>query len=254
MKDPRDETINRFWKKWKNVDEIERKAIASLERAIEILFKKVPKEKIVSVYVKGSFVRREMHRKSDVDIVPIVKDNRTLRKILKIDKDKGEFYKPSELLPLSLGELKNNERLVKSSFPKGKPDLFLFHLDSHRLIYGENLNKGNYKIRKLDEIFRSRIKGIETVFLPLYHNKEMGFGQILKQVLFLTDLELRMNREIPKLSWKGIVEKVKDRNHVIHEAYKLRKNPTKDEGIRRDYIRRLENHVEGLKGVYNGRI
>ena len=65
-----------FWKKWKRKTTIEKKAIVSIKKSRSLILKSIPKNKIVAIYIKGSFVRREMNKKSDVDIVPIVKYKR----------------------------------------------------------------------------------------------------------------------------------------------------------------------------------
>jgi len=100
-----------FWRNWKNITKIEERAIKSIKKAKRILFEEISKEKIYSIYVKGSFVRREMNNKSDVDIVPITYDNKTLRKIKKLQEKKGNMYKPSEFLPNSLKEFEQNKKI-----------------------------------------------------------------------------------------------------------------------------------------------
>ena len=61
-----------FWKNWKNKTEIEKKAIISVKKARELTINAIPKNKLVAIYIKGSFARREMKKRSDVDMVPIV--------------------------------------------------------------------------------------------------------------------------------------------------------------------------------------
>ena len=74
-----------FWKSWKNKSKLEINAIDSIKKAKNLLLANIPKKQITAIYIKGSFVRRELTKNSDVDIVPIVKDSRYLNKILKLN-------------------------------------------------------------------------------------------------------------------------------------------------------------------------
>src|SRR3989344_3464604 len=80
-----------FWKNWRKITKLEETAIESIKKARRILLQSVPKDRIMAIYVKGSFVRREMTKKSDVDIVPIVKGLETKKAIQKLDNEKGTF-------------------------------------------------------------------------------------------------------------------------------------------------------------------
>jgi predicted nucleotidyltransferase len=71
-----------FWKDWKKKTKLEKSAIESLKIAKKIILSEIPKEKIVAIYVKGSFVRREMDEKSDVDTAIILKESKLHNKEL----------------------------------------------------------------------------------------------------------------------------------------------------------------------------
>ena len=47
--------INEFWKNWKNKTAIEKRAILSIKKAMNFLITNVPKDKLISVYIKGTF-------------------------------------------------------------------------------------------------------------------------------------------------------------------------------------------------------
>lgn len=94
-----------FWKKWENKTFIEKRAIKSVEKARQKIIGSVPREKLVAIYVKGSFVRREMRKNSDVDIVPIVTENKYESAIFGIN---GKYIIPSIVVPLSIQEFKIN--------------------------------------------------------------------------------------------------------------------------------------------------
>ncbi|MFH1917101.1 MAG: hypothetical protein ABIJ21_07610 [Nanoarchaeota archaeon] len=65
--------MRQFWTAWKNMSPLEKKGIHSLQAAKRIILKHIPKDEIIAIYAKGSFVRREMTDKSDVDTVTILK-------------------------------------------------------------------------------------------------------------------------------------------------------------------------------------
>src|SRR3989338_6671226 len=109
-----------FWKNWRKITKLEETAIESIKKARRILLQSVPKDRIMAIYVKGSFVRREMTKKSDVDIVPIVKGLETKKAIQKLDNEKGTFYIPSELLPKTVQELKKHHTTIKKKKKKKK--------------------------------------------------------------------------------------------------------------------------------------
>ena len=77
---------NEFWKDWKRITKLEEAAIKSLKTARKIILDNLPKEQIVAIYAKGSFVRREMNKKSDVDTITILKERRYLKKLQKLEK------------------------------------------------------------------------------------------------------------------------------------------------------------------------
>ena len=68
-----------FWKDWKRKNKLEESAIKSIKTARKIILSEIPKEQIVAIYAKGSFVRREMNKKSDVDFVNILKRKKYLK-------------------------------------------------------------------------------------------------------------------------------------------------------------------------------
>ncbi|HKL23843.1 MAG TPA: nucleotidyltransferase domain-containing protein, partial [Candidatus Nanoarchaeia archaeon] len=66
------------WKYWKNKTQLEKDAIDSMLKAKDYILKNIPKKEIVSIYVYGSFVRREMTKDSDVDLFVILKSHKYL--------------------------------------------------------------------------------------------------------------------------------------------------------------------------------
>ncbi len=232
-----------FWKNWKNKSQIERKAIDSVKQARKTIIKSIPKEALIAIYIKGSFVRREMKEGSDVDIVPIVSENKYEKPVFEVNKPQ---IAPCVVVPLSLWELKNNKLFTKSNSPRARPDRFIKYLGYYKLIYGKSPNTVNFKIRKDEEGFKALIKTFQKSFIPLYKKKKIGFSIIIKETFWLTDLEQRVKRIIPIFSFKGIAKSVKDKKHIIHEAYRLRLKGS-DKRSKERFIERLKYHLKKLE-------
>lgn len=238
--------LNEFWKNYKNKTLIEKRAIASINRAMDFLFGNIPKNKIVSVYIKGTFVTREMNEKSDVDIVPILKDNFTLKKLQAVRNENKDFLKPAELLPISLTELKQNRNAKYRGPLKGKPDTFLRDLEHHKLVYGRKLNKSDYPMRKPEEMFQHEIKTLKNQTIPLHKKREYGFAQLIKQVFWLSFHEQEILGKNPPRTWKGLNDFIKDKKHIIHKGYYFRLHPTKNKRKRTNFVSSLEKYLEKL--------
>lgn len=240
----------RFWKDWKNKTKIEINAIKSIQEAQKVLFKEILKERIVAIYVKGSFVRREMNTKSDVDIIPIVKDNQSLKKIQALEQTRGYLYKPAELLPHSLKEFEQGKRYLKYKQPKGNVDGTLRELHRYKLIYGKPIDITYYKIRSDVDFLKDHTIAFRKIFIPLYNAGKFGFSELMKQVFFLTEKEERVKGKESPETWQSLVKSIKHKDHIVNEAYKYRMDPTKDPRIRRKLLRKLEKHLSKIEEKY----
>ncbi len=236
-----------FWEEWKNKTSIEKKAIKSIDKAKRILFKNIPKKKIFAVYIKGSFVRREMNEKSDVDIAPITFDNKTLEKIKRLQELKGKIYKPSELLPHSLEEFKQGKRHLKHTSIKGGVDIVLRNIHHYKLIYGKPLDITNYPMRSDLNFLKGHINAFRTKFIPCYREKKFGFSEIAKQVFFLVEREERVKGSNPPYSFEGLAKSIKDKNHIVHDALRFRLKPVKDKKEKEKFMKKLDKYLSELE-------
>ena len=235
-----------FWKNWKNKSKLEITAINSIKKAKNLLLKNIPKEQITSIYIKGSFVRRELTKNSDVDIVPIVKDSRYLKKILKLQKEYSKEITPSELLPHSIREFRENKYFLEKEGPRAHPNLFIKRIKYYNLIYGKPLDVSKFSVRSDEQRFKGLIKAFNEIFIPLHNKKKFGFSQIVKQVFWLVDMDERINGRKPPHSWKKLAKSIKSKNHIIHDALNFRLNPTKDKKERDKFIRKLNKYITKL--------
>lgn len=236
-----------FWRDWKKITAVEDQAIKAVRKAKRTLLSKIGEKNIYAIYIKGSFVRREMNEKSDVDIVPIVFDNKMLNPILELDKTYGNAYRPAELLPISLWELKNRKRYYarKEKGPKGRPAINQFI--RYKLIWGKELNFCDYPPRSNKNRLKGLIHAWNNIFIPLYEKESFNFDQIVKQVFWITEYEQLTKGSEHSHSWRELAKSVSDENHVVHDALKYRQKPLKDKKIQAQFITRVKKYLKRLE-------
>ncbi|MBI2631504.1 hypothetical protein HYW75_00690 [Candidatus Pacearchaeota archaeon] len=230
--------IDDFWKNWRNKTSIEKRAIKSVKSAIDFIINNVYKNDLISIYIKGSFVTRELRKKSDVDILPIVKNKKEMNR-LKLIRDKNkDTLRPSEILPISYTELKQKNRSW------GRADTMLRDLDHYKLVYGKRLLKTDYYIRPWDKMFKDEINMLKFKTLPLYKKGEYGFQQLIKQVFWICYSEQVLLGKNPPRTWKGLNKYIKRKNNIIHKAYYFRMYPTKDKKKITYFLTDLERYLK----------
>jgi hypothetical protein len=229
-----------FWESWENITEIEQKAIEAITKARELILQAIPKDALVAIYIKGSFVRREMKKGSDVDIVPIITE----------DKYQGAVFgtnmpevQPCCVVPLSVEEFKDNRLHTKSERNpdlRAEPNLFLLKLDEYGLIYGTPLEQDQYPTRTAEEIVQSERTKIKDGYIKYYRNGEIPFDPLLKEVFWLVEWEQKAKGIDIQHSFVSIAHSIQDQNHIIYDALALRDDPQKD---KEQFISKLEQYV-----------
>ena len=234
-----------FWISWKNKTKQEIKYIKALELALAWLKKQPFIKNIEAVYVKGSFVERELGKKSDIDVVPIMKNKESLNLVREIRDKNKEWLKPVEILPIAIQELRTNERFKKPlpGNPQGKPDHFTVLLPYHKLVYGNPIKTKGWKVRSEEEIYNSLKKVIREQFIPLYEKGEFGFSQLIKQVSHLVYWEERLKGKIFAPSWREIKKSNKD-NNLLQNTVFLCFHPTKNKKARSKYVGELKEYLK----------
>jgi len=236
-----------FWEGWKNVTAQERLAIEATKEMIKYVLENIPRKEIVAIYMKGSFTRREMNERSDIDPTVILRTNRYQRKISKLGKElnrKIDFE--INLGRLSLWEFEKGKRFGESKKPRGRPDIFLKKIHHYKLIYGKAINPSKYKIRDNKRALGGRIKTFRGLFIPMYERGEFGFQELIKQVFWLVETEMLFKEMKVPDTWKGMAKAIKDKEHIMHKSLYLRNNPKKDKKVRAEYLKALKNYLKDL--------
>lgn len=238
----------KFWNKWENKTDLEKFGIKTLNLSIRLILENIPEDEIISIYVKGSFVRREMTRKSDVDVVTVLKTAKYISEIKKLDKwGEGSGLKPyPQFLGYSLWELRTGKRL-KGKFDGGSSSRMVKHLGEYELIYGEDLIKRIFFMKSHEDDLEGMVRAFSNWFIPDYENEKFSFGMLVKQTFWLVENEQRYLGRNPPHAWKKLRDSIGNRRHIVYDAWELRENPNKDKKIRDRYVAKLKKYVEGLK-------
>lgn len=232
-----------FWDSWKDISQIENKAIVSILRAKELIIKSVSEDALIAIYIKGSFITREMNKTSDVDIVPIVTESKFENDIFGVN---GLEITPVIVVPLSIEEFKNNQLATKSEESvdlRARPDRFLRMINQCRLIYGTALNPNNYPVRSDLEGYKDEIEIIKNGYIPLFLKGEIDFSPLLKEFFWMTEMELSSNGIQAPHTFRGIAD-VTSTDHLIHEALRLRESDKLDKKSELEFVTRLQESIK----------
>ena len=235
-----------FWRDWKNKTQIEEKAIVAVEKARAFVINAVPKSALVAIYIKGSFPRREMKKSSDVDIVPIVTENKYEGKVFGVNSREIE---PAIVVPLSYWELEHNELYSKNdSAPdlRAKPDRFLKKLRECKLIYGVPLDASKFVIREDKSALEEEIKRVRDGYIPAFESGRIDFSPFLKEVFWLVELEQNVKGNKVEHSFEGILKSVNDKTHIVYDAFKFRTGEYKTDSQKKDFIMKLKRYLSVL--------
>ena len=231
-----------FWDSWVDITDIERRAIVATIRARDLVIKSVPKEVLVAIYIKGSFVRREMNEQSDVDMVPIVTQTKWESKVFEVN---GLEVKPVMVVPLSLEEFAANHLETKSEESidlRVGPDKFLRMIDKYKLVYGKPLNPDDFPIRTDEEMYFDYKKIIVEGYIPLFLKGEIDFSPLLKEFFWMMEMRMAsLEIKVPH-TFVGIAKGAKN-DPLVREALRLRQKNLVDRDEQLQFVNRLREWV-----------
>jgi len=244
--------MKRPWKSWKNLSPLEILAIKNVEVGKRLILKHLSPTEIISIYLKGSFLRREMNEDSDLDFFVVVKTAKSLSKFKKIKREINPTKKPElQIGGHTLWEMKHDKRIKrKDGKPLGSPSRAARHLPYYCLIYGRELRSDEINLGDPKSHLKGMIDLIRDVAIPLYGQGEWGFANILKSTFWLIENVERVRGTVPPHSWKKLAQSISDEDHLIHDTLNLRLHPTKDQKIRMEYIRKLLSYLGELEKEY----
>ena len=238
----------KFWKRWNKISKLEEAAIKSLKSAKKLIFENIPKDEIVSIYAKGSFVRREMTKDSDFDATVILKTSKWLNKLRRLVKKYGSNFKPEiQITGYSLWELKNNKKTRrKTADNRPGPSRVVQHLEHYKLIYGKDLRKEDFNQGDDKKRLKTMINLFKEVFLPNYEKKVLSFSDLAKQVFWLTENEQKVLGKNPPYHFEKLAKSIVNKNHIIYDALRIRLRPTENKKERECFIRKLKKYLSEL--------
>ena len=195
----------------------------SIQKAKEVILNNIPKEEIISIYVKGSYAQGELRPDSDVDIVVVLKTEEFLPKVYTLDDDISNPKEiPFAIVAYTLKELQTGEKAINRPRVTSPVSVFVKQLDHLPFIYGTK-PEGKLFVRTDTKDLTALIGAFRSTFLPQYEEGKFSIKQLVKQILWLSDREQRALGNLTGYSWQGLADSVKDENHIIHLALKLRR-------------------------------
>lgn len=240
-----------FWNKWADKTQLEQRAIEAVIKARELVIDSVPTRALVAIYIKGSFARREMTESSDVDMVPIVTENKYQGAIFGVNCPEIE---PVCVVPLSLSELRKNKLASKGSYTpdlRAEPDLFLLKLNHYQLIYGTALSPADFPLRTKDQILHDEIDKVRNGYIKAYQERVIPFEPLLKEVFWLVEWQQESCGKKVSASFRGITDSITDKTHIIYDAFEFRENKKKGKVQERRFISKLEKYLDQLTAELN---
>ena len=226
--------MNKFWSAWKNRSPLEEKFIAALESQYQEIEPLIPKEKIVAIYVGGSFVRREITSQSDIDVYVIVKETSELEDMIART---IAFNKQTRKVPITVHVYAFKE-LEDGKFNPGSPygwqsgraappNYLLAQLPTFEVIYGQHLELIIPSIRD-EEALKGQITLMRNILKQNWETGEVKrLRFICKNVFYVVYYEGRIQSEekLP-FSRNVLLQKFENENeHILNLCDRVRKEP-----------------------------
>jgi len=238
--------IKYFWKDWKRKSLLEKKAINNIKIAIKRIINEASREEILSIYIKGSFIKREMKKGSDIDTILVLKTKKERKKLRELKNSFGKMSPPIHFGIRTYRELISGKRINPGN-SAGSVGRFNTNLHNFKLVYGDPLDKSKLFYRSNESMLKGMIWAFKNMFLPGYQKEEFSFDELIKQTFFLIEYSEKVEGRNPPHSFKGLKDSIKDSKNIVHDAYSLRIKSSKDIKIKKEYIKKLKSYLNRLE-------
>ena len=245
------------WKYWKNKTQLEKDAIDSMLKAKDYILKNIPKKEIVSIYARGSFVRREMTKNSDIDLLVILKTSKYLRNAEKIGEKVLYIYSvPVHFSFFTLKELETG-KIIENKKEMVPPRLFLSgrFRNTKSLIYGEELPFDKLA-HATDQEYLERV-----LFRFDYSLKEIerniSWKNLIKDLFYLIESEQWVKGKETPIKYREMASLLENKNPIIKEiVYYLLDTSPEEVGIkeRKRFVKQAKKYIKNSHYWYYKKI
>ena len=207
---------------------------------------------LVSLYLIGSFVSKDMVESSDIDLVGIMKPSFDFNKERRINNALNHQIPSTHRIDLgtmSITELYGSPR--KGSIMKHvELPILLNYLKQARLIHGKQINFNKLPVKSAtpkDEL-RYHIKTFNEYKEAFRERDRIGadfaFKDFLKVIFYIAHIELQLTQQITTGNYSEIVKAfAKDKTHPVHDSMRLRLKKTISSTDRRRWLNVAEGYV-----------
>ena len=225
----------------------------TISKAKELILQSIPNDEIISIYIKGSYVQKEMQPKSDVDIVVILKTEEYLPAVYELTDQYGEsVIPPFQAVVYTMKELQTGERAVNRTRNTTTISIFVKQMEYLPLIYGTK-PEGPLFTRTDKKDLTSYLDVFQKTFMPDFKEGKLSFNGLVKLTLWLIERAERAGgNPITYYSWQKLADSIKDPNHIIHTTLRLRRQEQKaTESEQALFLNQLEDYLQSLEKTYN---
>jgi hypothetical protein len=246
----------------------ERKEIERLiDEAKHIIINNISSKELLSIYIGGRILTKDISPTSDIDLYTIVSDDYNLlndnviNEKLKSLNTKRKCEIKSFFLSDLEGRTKGKTKLFGDWDKWFKIHLKSFRNKDRKLIFGETFDFNKFPIESLSEHEELKeeingvLKAIDNIKKDNYTDKITSFGTtnfqyLIKQVLHVARMETIISKKIKyESSFHKIEKKLKkERGHIFHEAQNIRKKNliyNKEDKIR--FIKQVNEYINDVK-------